>query len=362
MISSDIEAPEVDMANYLTIVALEDGLTAKLSLNKCYYSVDGGEWVLLEADTYTPEINIGQKLYFKGGITPSSSNGSGTFTITKNCNLEGNCMSLLYGDYAKNKNFNDDHTAAFYKLFAGNDGIIEISDGFLPSKNTIRNCYNNMFRECSNLIKAPRLNAMEMSYRCYYFMFDGCSSLFDVQEEMPATELAESCYEGMFNKCSSLTTTISLNAEIMERSCYSTMFQHCTSLVTAPELNSVKLANLCYKWMFYGCTNLKNAPAILPATELKNECYRLMFYNTAITTAPVLPAKTLVEHCYSHMFYKCSNLNYIKALFETTPSTSYTNYWVYNVASSGTFVKSNDATWNVRGSHGVPNNWVIMRE
>lgn len=179
---------------------------------------------------------------------------------------------------------------------------------------------------------------------------------------MPATELAESCYEGMFNKCSSLTTTISLNAEIMKPSCYSTMFQHCTSLVTAPALNSVKLANLCYKWMFYGCTNLKNAPAILPATELKNECYRLMFYNTAITTAPVLPAKTLVEHCYSHMLNRCPNLNYVKALFETTPATGYTNYWLYGVNSEGTFVKSNNATWNVDGEHGVPLNWTITNE
>jgi hypothetical protein len=87
-----------------------------------------------------------------------------------------------------------------------------------------------------------------------------------------------------------------------------------------------------------------------------------MFYNTSITTAPVLPAKTLVEHCYSHMLNKCPNLNYVKALFETTPAIGYTNYWLYGVNSEGTFVKSNNATWNVDGEHGVPLNWTITNE
>lgn len=31
----------INVENYLTIVALEDGLTAKLSLNACEYCIDG---------------------------------------------------------------------------------------------------------------------------------------------------------------------------------------------------------------------------------------------------------------------------------------------------------------------------------
>ena len=35
----------IDIANYLTIEALEDGLTASLSVNTCEYCVDGdGNW------------------------------------------------------------------------------------------------------------------------------------------------------------------------------------------------------------------------------------------------------------------------------------------------------------------------------
>ena len=85
-----------------------------------------------------------------------------------------------------------------------------------------------------------------------------------------------------------------------------------------------------------------------------------MFYNcTSLSTAPTLPAKTLVSDCYYYMFYGCRKLNYIKALFTTTPSSSYTSNWVSGVASSGTFVKNIDATWDVTGTYGIPSGWTV---
>ena len=86
-----------------------------------------------------------------------------------------------------------------------------------------------------------------------------------------------------------------------------------------------------------------------------------MFQNCiSLTTAPALPATTLVDYCYQSMFQNCSSLNYIKALFTTTPSTSYTQNWVSGVASTGTFVKADAATWNVTGTNGVPNGWTVV--
>lgn len=107
-----------DYSNYLTIVALEDGLTAKLSINACEYCVDGdGNWKTLNVNTDTESINTGQKLSFRGNLRPSTRNGIGKFTISKNCNLEGNCMSMLFGDYAKNKLSLSGSEFVFYKLF-----------------------------------------------------------------------------------------------------------------------------------------------------------------------------------------------------------------------------------------------------
>ena len=70
----------------------------------------------------------------------------------------------------------------------------------------------------------------------------------------------------------------------------------------------------------------------------------------------------LADSCYEYMFYGCSSLNYIKAMFKTTPSSSYTSSWVSGVASSGTFVKNAAATWNVTGTSGIPSGWTVVTE
>ena len=81
---------------------------------------------------------------------------------------------------------------------------------------------------------------------------------------------------------------------------------------------------------------------------------------TSLTTAPELPATILKFECYHYMFYGCSKLNYIKAMFTTTPEDDYTGSWVSEVASSGTFVKNKDATWNVTGPDGIPSGWTVQ--
>lgn len=99
---------------------------------------------------------------------------------------------------------------------------------------------------------------------------------------------------------------------------------------------------------------------VLPATTLTSNCYDAMFTEcTQITKAPVLPATTLASHCYDAMFGGCTSLQYIKAMFTTTPGSNYTDYWVINVPSGGTFVKNSAATWDVTGNNGIPSGWTI---
>ena len=124
-------------------------------------------------------------------------------------------------------------------------------------------------------------------------------------------------------------------------------------------LPATTLANSCYQFMFCGCTGLTSAPE-LPATTLANSCYQFMFSGcTGLTSAPELPATTLADSCYGDMFYGCTNLSYIKAMFTTTPGSSYTNNWVEDVKGTGTFVKNSAATWDVTGNSGVPTGWTV---
>ena len=354
----DISGP-INTDNYLTILALEDGLTAKLS-NTCQYCIDGdGNWINLPAGTTTQSINSGQTLSFKGNLTPKSSTGIGTFTINKKCNIEGNCISMLFGDDAVNNNSLYGKDYAFCKLFDKCANIIHVSEAFLPATTLVEDCYYYMFSNCTSLTTAPELPATTLAYECYRNMFQNCTSL-TTAPALPATELNHYCYASMFYGCTSLTSAPELPATNLYSVCYSSMFYGCTSLTTAPALPATTLAGNCYRFMFYNtnvlpdCSNIDfNSNAVvksgglkglfggtkvtdsdlynilpinpatgkywLPATTLARNCYEYMFQNcTSLTTAPELPATTLAGNCYYYMFSNCTNLTTAPKLPATT--------------------------------------------
>ena len=129
--------------------------------------------------------------------------------------------------------------------------------------------------------------------------------------------------------------------------------------LTLPQGGSRIKAGYTFYCLFSGCTGLLTAPE-LPATATTENCYYSMFYGCSnLKTAPVLPSKSIASQAYNNMFRSCSKLNYIKAMFTTTPSTSVTGYWVSGVASSGTYVKNSSASYTDRGVSAIPNNWTV---
>ena len=245
----------------------------------------------------------------------------------------------------------------YNSMFVGCKSITTAST--LPATTMAEGCYQNMFFGCSGLLSAPALPATTLASSCYSAMFSGCTNLTSAPA-LPATTLAASCYSSMFSGCTGLITAPALPATTMTDSCYSGMFTGCTGLTTAPDLPATTLYFSCYSYMFSGCTDLSTAPD-LPATSLASSCYKEMFSGcTSLTTAPDLPAKTLEYDCYAQMFQGCSNLNYVEALFTTTPSDSYTMSWMDGVSATGTFVKNRYASWNVTGTNGIPSGWTVI--
>lgn len=105
----------------------------------------------------------------------------------------------------------------------------------------------------------------------------------------------------------------------------------------------------------------------LPATTLTKDCYSHMFYGcTSLAQAPELPATTLATYCYRDMFSGCTSLNYIKMLATNISASDCLSNWVYNVSSTGTFVKSKDAAWDTTpgalGTSGVPVGWTVVND
>ena len=279
--------------------------------NKISYSLDSGVTWSEPSSSVNINVNSGDTVMWKGEMTPDSnhSNGIGTFSNSNTFfDIQGNVMSLLYGDN-----------------FANQTDLTNLSYAF-----------NGLF-SMSWVISAENLI-------------------------LPATILSSRCYQGMFQSCSYLTTPPQLPATTLASICYSSMFSGCRSLTTAPQLQATTLANNCCREMFYGCTSLTTPPS-LPATALTNNCYEGMFQGcTSLTTAPELPATTLANSCYYCMFRDCTSLNYIKMLATDISASGCLYFWVDGVAATGTFVKAASMTSLPTGFNGIPTSWTVQNE
>lgn len=358
----DPPTPPTPTANYLTFTAVEAGcritLRNRLSPDpvSIEYSLDGNTWQPLELSTPITLENIGDSVKFRGINETISKDSTNYYYLYGEGKLSasGDVTSLLNGlggDVAV-------PAYAFNHLFYASQNLLTPPN--LPSLQLAEGCYSYMFMDCKALTTAPQLPATNLANRCYMCMFYDCKALASMPE-LPASVLYEYCYTSMFAGCLALTTTTTnMPVTTLAKSCMSSMFQGCTALEEVRfALSCTTLFESCYKSMFSGCSALLQAPA-LPATTLAKSCYSSMFTDcTSLTQAPILPALNLVENCYQYMFQGCTALNYIKAMFTTTPSNTYTDYWVYRVAASGIFVKNVSASWDVTGNNGVPSGWTV---
>lgn len=218
---------------YLTFVAEADNCTIQAvdaHSNVFQYSVDSGTtWSDLANNASTTAVNSGQTIIFKAsGLAVDLSYGIGTLKPSVNASVQGNVMSLVYGD-----NFSGQTTitngSQFMGLFYNCANITSTENLILPAPTLAPNCYRSMFEGCEGLTTAPALPATTLADSCYYFMFGRCTSL-TTAPELPATTLAQSCYWRMFDGCTNLTTAPALPATTLTNACYKDMFKNCTNL------------------------------------------------------------------------------------------------------------------------------------
>ena len=222
---------DIILNNYLTIEALEDlyiylgtpnpGDVVEYCINadgvwkphvfRTSYIVeleDGG--FTTKNESFEIKISQGDTISFKAELKPTRW-GIGRFDITEvnftsvqhnaEFNVVGDCMSLLFGDEARNIHSLEGYDYAFYELFRANSGLRDISNIILKATTLSKGCYCGMFRECTN----------------YYL--EG-----DVQRlNLPAMNLAPYCYEKMFYDARVGYSPI-LRAPILKHGCYRDMF------------------------------------------------------------------------------------------------------------------------------------------
>lgn len=223
---------EPDLRNeYFTIVAESDGdiyWKASNSSNtvSLKYSKDSGStWSTITATTGGKRISLqsGQTAMFKGTNTtlaPKYYNNYFSGGTNFRYSIRGNIMSLFdENNFSGLTSFSVDDCCL--GLFANNSGLTDASLLLLPATALTKECYREMFFECTSLQGVPSLlPATTLTDFCYAYMFNGCTSL-TTAPVLPATTLAKNCYTGMFWDCSSLNYIKCLATDISAISCTS---------------------------------------------------------------------------------------------------------------------------------------------
>lgn len=168
------------------------------------YSINDGTWTPITASSSASVSVVADDVVrFKGNNTTyASSNddysgfegGSATF------NIEGNIMSLIYGD-----NFVGETTMTgtynFCSIFKQSTAV-SAENLILPATTLTNYCYRAMFSKAYDMAAAPALPATTLAQGCYWYMFEECP--ITTAPNLDATELVAECYGHMFEKCSNL--------------------------------------------------------------------------------------------------------------------------------------------------------------
>ena len=183
------------------------------------YSIDSGNTWTIMTESTTPIVQAGNKIMFKGTCTPSSFFGIGRFESSGKLNVEGNIMSLMYGNNFTGQTSLSGKDCAFINLFSKVSNLINAENLILPATTLSYMCYSGMFNGCTKLEKAPVLSAATLVNACYMSLFQECSSLNSIT--CLATNIsAENCTtswvknvaaSGTFTKAASMSSWTSGN-------------------------------------------------------------------------------------------------------------------------------------------------------
>ena len=168
------------------------------------YSINNGEWTSITAGSdVTISVNDGDVVRFKGlnsTYAKDRSNYSGFDGGTATYNIQGNIMSLVYGD-----DFIGQTTLTgtfnFCSIFKQSKAV-SAENLILPATTLTNYCYRAMFSKAHDMAVAPALPATTLAQGCYWYMFEECP--ISTAPELNAETLVKECYGNMFTGCTSL--------------------------------------------------------------------------------------------------------------------------------------------------------------
>ena len=205
--------PEHDYsADYLTFKVLTPGTICWKSFGSLTktieYKVNGGAWTSITStsDGATITVAANDLVRFRGTNTTyasSKSAYSGFEGGTATYDIEGNIMSLLYGDGFASNSALTNSSYIFCSIFK-KAPVVSARNLILPATTLKNYCYRAMFSWCTTLVAPPVLPATTLASGCYWYMFEQCSIM--KAPVLNATTLVSECYGHMFEGCAMLNT------------------------------------------------------------------------------------------------------------------------------------------------------------
>lgn len=321
-------AKPIDLSkDWFCIHALSDGDISLIlptgrelaNLSKIYYSLNGEPWNKVNNVDNTQGLIItvscssGDRVYWKGNGTRLSSAGNkdAKFYGTAQHELEGNAMSLLYGDNFEDKVAFED-AAVFRNLFIGNTTLVSCENLKLPATTLVGDCYRTMFKDCTNLITPLK--------------------------KLPASVIPTGAYYAMFQN---------------------------SGITTVPEMTPTRCKSESMGYMFHSSKVVDASSIIIPAISSSDEkaCASMFYQAKSLKKAPILTSTTAATRCYVSMFYQCTALEWVKMLvLDTASATACTNEWMRGAKNNAAcvFVKHINSVWTTTGASGVLANWKII--
>lgn len=253
----------IDLGNPFHIRAKEDGTTnvtfkytyATGGIQYICYDLGVDDWTNYDGNALS--LSKDYVVYFKG--TRADCDCVGTtqlFTANQVCYVGGKITSLLSDptQFAAN---------AFRSAFSNGTCVdavtnpaevnwvdIDSADPLILPPFTSKECYREMFRNCSSITTVPDLPATTVASGCYWNMFRLCPGLTSASGVLPAETLAVDCYREMFRQCSNLKTAPILPASTLAIRCYKQMFAACTNLLSVTCLaTDISAENCTNLWM-----------------------------------------------------------------------------------------------------------------
>lgn len=114
-------------------------------------------------------------------------------------------------------------------LSSGTDDKFKLEETYKYIPVNYYNLYSMLFYNCTQLVKAPMLPAINLGPSCYSQMFQGCIGLTKAPN-LPAVDSRPGCYNAMFQGCTNLTQAPDLKCDTLSASCFANMFNGCSKL------------------------------------------------------------------------------------------------------------------------------------